>query len=309
MTVTADVAGGAIHGVIEMAAPPEEVFTALTDPAQLAAWWGSDETYRSYDWQVDLRVGGRWSSRQRSRRDPAAPETSVHGEYLVVEPPRLLVCTWCPSWEGFAETTIRYELEPATVNGTTGTRLTITHSGFGDRAAAIDGHHRGWTTVLGWLATHVERKAGRVSATSETRSRPLLRSAAVVLVLYAAGHTFGGMLHDTGRGRGQAALFAAMRAFTFPVQGVTRSYWDFYRGFGFFCSLSLVLLAAFAWLLGTLSRTHPLAARPLVVALGVGLAAMTALTWVDFFPAPGMFSTVATLLVAWAALSLPGEGV
>ena len=30
-----------------IAASPERVFEALTDPAQLAEWWGSDDTLRT----------------------------------------------------------------------------------------------------------------------------------------------------------------------------------------------------------------------------------------------------------------------
>jgi uncharacterized protein YndB with AHSA1/START domain len=149
MTAVADVAVGTVHAVVEIAAPPEKVFHALTDPRELAAWWGSDDTYRSFDWQIELRTGGKWSCRTRNARDGG--QMSVRGEYLVVEPPRLLVCTWLPSWENFAPTTIRYELE-ATAKGT---RLSVTHTGFASRAAC-ESHAQGWTQVLAWLSRRAE---------------------------------------------------------------------------------------------------------------------------------------------------------
>jgi len=150
----ADVSRGTIHAVVEIAAPPETVFQALTDPSELAAWWGSEETYRSYDWQLDVRVGGKWSCKTRGGRTGPA---SVRGEYLVIEPPRLLVYTWEPSWEGFMSTTIRFELESIP----SGTRLRLVHTGFEGRAAACEGHARGWSLVLGWLTGHVCARSSR----------------------------------------------------------------------------------------------------------------------------------------------------
>ena len=62
MRALANVDGGVIKAEIEIAAPPHRVFRSLTDPAELAAWWGSDEMYRTTEWTVDLRPGGRWST-------------------------------------------------------------------------------------------------------------------------------------------------------------------------------------------------------------------------------------------------------
>ncbi len=154
MSALPDVVHGVVYAAMDFDAPPERVFRALTDPAELAAWWGADDAYRSFDWQVDLRVGDTYRSRQRSATDPTAPETTVEGEYLVIDPPRLLVCTWRPSWEDVPETTIRYELTPTAAGGT---RLVLTHTGFAGRAGACEDHARGWTAVLGWLHAYSER--------------------------------------------------------------------------------------------------------------------------------------------------------
>jgi uncharacterized protein YndB with AHSA1/START domain len=106
--------------------------------------------YRTHDWKVDLRPGGSWGCRARAAD---GSETTVGGEYIEIDPPRLLVYTWVPSWDGFVETTVRCELDPIA----TGTRLRITHTGFTDRATVAEGTSKGWTLVLGWLAERVER--------------------------------------------------------------------------------------------------------------------------------------------------------
>jgi uncharacterized protein YndB with AHSA1/START domain len=150
MRALANVDAGVVKAEIELAASPQRVFRALTDPTELASWWGSDEMYRTFDWEIDLRAGGTWRCRART---PAGTEMSLHGEYLEVDPPCLLVYTWRPSWDDFAETTVRCVLEPVAA----GTRVSITHSGFADRAAAADGTGQGWQRVLEWLAVHAER--------------------------------------------------------------------------------------------------------------------------------------------------------
>jgi uncharacterized protein YndB with AHSA1/START domain len=48
---------------IDIAALPERVFRALTEPAELRAWWGDPTSHPSLHWQIDLRPGGKWLSR------------------------------------------------------------------------------------------------------------------------------------------------------------------------------------------------------------------------------------------------------
>ena len=154
---------GDVHTDIEIAAAPEDVFRALTDPEELAAWWGSEQTYRTRDWQIDARPGGAWSVRTI---DQSGKEGTVHGRYLAVDAPRLLECTWHASWDDFAPTRIRYELAPATVDGVSGTRLIVTHTGFADSAAcAVSAVTQalGWTRTLEALARYVR---GRTRSSS-----------------------------------------------------------------------------------------------------------------------------------------------
>ena len=148
MTALADFKYGIIYASIDIDAPPEAVWDALTDPAQLASWWGSADTYRTLNWQVDLRPGGKWSS--DSARVDGTQTGNVHGEYLEVDRPRLLVYTWRASWDDFAETLIRMELTPTSA----GTHVKVRHSGFAERTSSGAGHSEGWKRVLGWLSAH-----------------------------------------------------------------------------------------------------------------------------------------------------------
>jgi len=149
MRALANVDGGVIKAEIDLAVPPERVFRSLTDANELASWWGADEMYRTKDWAIDLRPGGKWSTRTVAAD---GSESTVDGEYIEVDPPRRLVFTWRPSWDDYAVTTIEYELQPIA----SGTRLLVTHSGFGDRATAAAGTGEGWKRVLEWLGEFVE---------------------------------------------------------------------------------------------------------------------------------------------------------
>jgi uncharacterized protein YndB with AHSA1/START domain len=144
----ADLDEGTVLASVEIAAPPERVFDALTDPKQLVAWWGSPDTYQTEEWAADVRVGGRWRARGRSA--DGKPYT-VEGEFLEVDPPRKLVHTWIYDWDGGRSTTVAYRLEP--IDG--GTRVRLRHWGFGDRIEACRQHGQGWERVLGWLRAHI----------------------------------------------------------------------------------------------------------------------------------------------------------
>jgi len=141
----------AIHGEVLIAAPPERVFQALTDPRQLLQWWGQKGMYHGTDWQADVRPGGQWRCEGVSEVDGSS--FSVSGEYLEVDPPRLVSYTWIKSWAGPLKTLVRWELEP--VAG--GTLVRMSHSGFGNDAASLSAHNQGWQRVIGWMQSFAEK--------------------------------------------------------------------------------------------------------------------------------------------------------
>ena len=150
MTAVTDAALGVVRAVMEVAASPEKVFRALTDPKELEQWWGSDTDYRTFGWVSDLRPGGERSAQARS---PNGQLSTVKGEYVAVRPPTLLEFTWQASWEpGLAATSVRIELDPVPA----GTRVTVVHSGFGAEKKRADSYGDGWGRVLGWLKPHME---------------------------------------------------------------------------------------------------------------------------------------------------------
>jgi uncharacterized protein YndB with AHSA1/START domain len=149
INVTADTTKGIINGMADINASPERIFRALTTEEQ-SEWWGQGE-YRTHDYVIDLRPGGRWSCKATS---PKGDTSTVGGEYITIDPPKVLEYTWEPSWDNFAKSRVRIELEPRG----SGTRLTLVHTGFEGREQMAENHKTGWTRVLGWLSGYVTAK-------------------------------------------------------------------------------------------------------------------------------------------------------
>jgi uncharacterized protein YndB with AHSA1/START domain len=146
----ADLSAGTVLATVDIEAPAERVFRALSDPEELVAWWGSPDTYQAHRWDSDFRVGGKWRVEGRSA---AGAPYSVFGEFLEIAPPRRLVQTWTYDWEQNAPPTrLTYVLDD--IPG--GTRLTVRHEGFATREGSSS-HGAGWERVLGWLVRHVEK--------------------------------------------------------------------------------------------------------------------------------------------------------
>lgn len=150
----ADVGSGTILATVEIGAPPERVFTALTSAEDVVKWWGSDDMYRTTEWTMPLTPGAPWKA---SGRGADGVPFSVEGEIVEVDAPRKLVWTWRPAWDGGNTTTITYRLEP--IEG--GTRVTLRHEGFGDRHESCRSHGQGWERVLGWASAHLPAPASK----------------------------------------------------------------------------------------------------------------------------------------------------
>lgn len=152
-TVTSD--QDVIVSEIQIAAPAERVFHALTNAGELQRWFGNPECPLKY-WQFDARVGGRYfyATEKGSVVVNRVSEFECHGEILEYDPPRLLVYTWIGNWhdDTSKSTVVRWELTPAAG----GTHVKVTHSGLGTMPIAREDYSGGWTGVVEMLKKFVE---------------------------------------------------------------------------------------------------------------------------------------------------------
>jgi uncharacterized protein YndB with AHSA1/START domain len=126
--------------------PPERVWTALTRPDQLSAWFGTQAT-------IDLRPGGEviftWDS-------STGPHGANRGVIEVVERPNRFAFRWQSSPDTEQMTRVEFTLEPHPE----GTRLRLVESGFASlppelRGDCHESNTRGWQRELGELAQYL----------------------------------------------------------------------------------------------------------------------------------------------------------
>jgi uncharacterized protein YndB with AHSA1/START domain len=126
-----------------IAATPDQVFRALTDRDELARWWTTGG-------ESDARTGGGFSYRFEFE-DPSRNHT-YEGDYHDVTAPERVSYPWHTS---LAETTVDVQLRPSG----DGTDLTLTHTGWGSGAEAVEAvamHEQGWSFFLDNLKSYLE---------------------------------------------------------------------------------------------------------------------------------------------------------
>ena len=129
----------------------------------------------------------------------------------------------------------------------------------------------------------------------------LYRVAAVLLVLFGLGHHLGFRRVDPRWGVDSA--IGALKATQFQVQGMTRTYWDFFSGFGFFVTVLLFFSAILAFQLAGLSKEGLRSLSLVTWAFAFSFVVITLLTWRYFFIAPLVFSSLVALCLLMAAWS------
>jgi uncharacterized membrane protein YoaK (UPF0700 family) len=130
-----------------------------------------------------------------------------------------------------------------------------------------------------------------------------LRVGAALQGLGAVLHTIASM-DSPSRGPAEQAVFAAMQTFQFQIAGVTRSHWDFYRGYELFITVIFAVLGVLIWQLSNLSKTSPRQAVPMILTILVAEILMSAIGWEYFFAGPGGMSILIGACLIAAILGL-----
>jgi hypothetical protein len=135
----------------------------------------------------------------------------------------------------------------------------------------------------------------------------LYRIAAIVLVLFAAGHTAGFLTFQPSSPQGMAVR-EAMNSVRFELSGGKRSYAELYTGFSLIVTAYMLLAAFLAWHLGSIAAREPrsIAAIAWVFALVQVICFILSLHY--FFLVPSVFSGVIVVCLVWAAWLLRSTG-
>lgn len=112
-----------------------------------------------------------------------------------------------------------------------------------------------------------------------------LRIASVLTLIHALLHTIGGVFGKAAPGIA-AATEAAMKANQFVVFGMTRTYFEFYRGLGLGVTITLTAEGIVFWQLGTLAKTDAARLRPLMATFMIAYLVFAVNSYRFFFVGP-----------------------
>lgn len=140
---------------IDIAAPPERIFQALTTASELQRWFTNPEC-PAKTWEMDARLDGayRFTTDKGSVQINGIREFVCHGHITEFDPPRVLAYTWYANWhdDSTRQTLVRWEL---TEQGS-GTHVKVTHSGLSNLPIARKDYSDGWPGVIEMLKKFVE---------------------------------------------------------------------------------------------------------------------------------------------------------
>jgi hypothetical protein len=146
--------------------------------------------------------------------------------------------------------------------------------------------------VGGSLENQLEESLAGIATTTL-----LLRISAVISLLFAIGHSLGGLKRWSPMGDNE--VLKSMETVRFDTMGANRSYLDFFMGFGWSLTVAMLLQSVLLWQLASLARTDAAQVRPMIAAFALATLASGAVAWRFIFPVPALFS--AALLIALVA--------
>jgi uncharacterized protein YndB with AHSA1/START domain len=138
-----------IDRTIEIKAPPERVWRALTNAKELSAWF-------QVTIEGDIVAGGEVWMQHKGQR--------FRVRFVELTPPTRFVWQWHPGavdpnvdYSREPRTTVTFTLEPSE----SGTRLSVAETGFNEislarRSKVYGDNNQGWAEVLLWLLKYVE---------------------------------------------------------------------------------------------------------------------------------------------------------
>ena len=132
------------------------------------------------------------------------------------------------------------------------------------------------------------------------KATSLYRTAAILFLLFAAGHTVGFLSLKPPTAEA-LAVRDAMNQVHFVIGGSSFSYGGFYTGFGLYVTAYLLFSAFLSWHLGNMAVSHPAAIGGLGWIFCAIQVASLALSWTYFSTGPAVFSALVAICLGLAA--------
>jgi hypothetical protein len=135
-------------------------------------------------------------------------------------------------------------------------------------------------------------------------TRLMLRLASLVSLLFAVGHSLGGLQNWSPIG--DNAVLRAMTDVHFKTMGVSRSYLDLYVGLGWSVSVAMILQTVLLWQMASLAATNSVQLRPMIAVFILATLVSGVIAWVYILPIPAAFCGILLLTLVAAYLAPSG---
>ncbi|HTB96383.1 MAG TPA: hypothetical protein VK716_05210 [Terracidiphilus sp.] len=135
------------------------------------------------------------------------------------------------------------------------------------------------------------------------KAKIFLRVASVLTLIHAILHTIGGVFGKPDPGP-SSTVWAAMQSVHFPVFGMDRTYFQFYRGLGLGITIALTCDALVFWILGSLASTVGPKLRPLLWVFAFAYLAISLNSFLYFFLLPVLFELIIVACIVAAIVDL-----
>lgn len=125
----------------------------------------------------------------------------------------------------------------------------------------------------------------------------LLRIASVLMLVHLVGHSLG---QNGWKNSPDATMKEVARWMTgpkFPFMGVTRSMGDYFDGYGYNASVSMVIFIVLLWLASNFVAAADGFLKGSLLTLGITLSGISVIEFIYFFPFAGTITLIAALLV------------
>lgn len=137
----------------------------------------------------------------------------------------------------------------------------------------------------------------------------VLRLASILAALQYLAHAALFLSAKPTHGAAEAAVIDTMKNFRFDFSGFSRSYWDFYFGYGLLAILWGLVEIILLWQLSSLAANDSSRVMRSVALLLLANVAHAILAWRYFFPAPVAGDVVVAVCLVWAVVELRATSV
>jgi hypothetical protein len=135
------------------------------------------------------------------------------------------------------------------------------------------------------------------------RTATLLRATAVLAFVQFCAHAARFVSYVPQHGPDESGVVEAMKSHSFIFSGATRSYWDFYFGYGLMAAFNCLIEFVLFWQLASIAKSSAAVIKPVAGLFLVANVGYAILVLIYFFPLPAYFDIAIAILLGGVLFS------